>query len=402
MLNYTLPSNVAARRLSTPPLWLEPHASQFLPPSNDAQHPPAMSRQTDIDALSEEVPAGAIGSNAPFTAQSSNRAPSSAVVPRLQRQHAEAAPLADDLQGELLQAPSAHVSQLASGISSNGLQESAELHVAADTICSRRGRGEHGSIQDTLEDPASGEAVDLGQQRVEPLPVSSVDTPAMADDPPERALSTQLSGFPSRPPAVSNPDKELHRPPTRLATSNPASAAGPARPTNPFWHHHSRSNPVAAGDIRPSLPAEKEDEVAREGPLQKPPGSPAQAQPEQARGAVPEAGPLIPQPAAIAALVTALACRGRLEEALQVFGQLQQDPAGLASVTLGHSRNMWQSLIEVACRRWRIDTALEVTLALDWRSTGASWLHHRSQEAYVSCTSSVGRLLAICRLLHDA
>ena len=73
-------------------------------------------------------------------------------------------------------------------------------------------------------------------------------------------------------------------------------------------------------------------------------------------------GFLIPQPAAIAALVTALACRGRLEEALQIFRLLQQDSRGLASTTLGLGRTMWQSLIEVACRRWRIATAVEVRI----------------------------------------
>ena len=69
---------------------------------------------------------------------------------------------------------------------------------------------------------------------------------------------------------------------------------------------------------------------------------------------------LVPQPAALAALVTAFACRGRLKEALKIFRQLQQDPEGLASTTLGTSRTMWQSLIEVACRRCRVDLALEV------------------------------------------
>lgn len=363
MLNYTLPSNVAARRLSTPPLWLEPHGSPQLSPSNDAQDPPAVSRQTDINALSEEVPAGAMRSNAPFMVQSSNGAPSSAGAPRLQQLHLQPAPLPDDLQGELLQAPSAHVSQRASAASGNGLQGFAKLHVEADSISSRRGR-EHDSTQDTSKDPGSLEAGDLGQQQVQRLPVSSVDAAAMADDQPDKALTSQLPGPPSRSTAVSNADDELRRPPTRLIAPHSASEVSPARPTNPFWHHHSRPDPIAAGDIRPSLPAEKEDEVAKEGPRRKSSGSPAQTQPEQAREAVTEAGPLIPQPAAIAALVTALACRGRLEEALQVFGQLQQDPAGLASTTLGTSRNMWQSLIEVACRRWCIDIALKVILDL--------------------------------------
>lgn len=70
---------------------------------------------------------------------------------------------------------------------------------------------------------------------------------------------------------------------------------------------------------------------------------------------------VFPHARAMAALVQAYASED-LDQALHLYGQLQQDSVGVAAVTLSN-RYMWQSLIEAACRKDKLDTALEVWLA---------------------------------------
>lgn len=60
----------------------------------------------------------------------------------------------------------------------------------------------------------------------------------------------------------------------------------------------------------------------------------------------------------MAALVQAF-CTKDLAKAFDLYCQLQQDSAGAAAVTLS-DRFMWQSLIETACRKCRLDLALQV------------------------------------------
>ena len=63
----------------------------------------------------------------------------------------------------------------------------------------------------------------------------------------------------------------------------------------------------------------------------------------------------------MAALVQAFSSQD-LEKAFDLYCQLRQDSAGAAAVTLS-DRFMWQSLIEVACRKYRVDLALQVCTA---------------------------------------
>ena len=67
---------------------------------------------------------------------------------------------------------------------------------------------------------------------------------------------------------------------------------------------------------------------------------------------------VFPHSRAMAALVQAFAHQN-LDKAFELYCQLQQDSAGAAAVTLS-DRFMWQSLIEAACRKARLDIALQV------------------------------------------
>ena len=73
---------------------------------------------------------------------------------------------------------------------------------------------------------------------------------------------------------------------------------------------------------------------------------------------------MFPHARAMAALVQAYATED-LDQALDLYIQLQQDSVGIAAVTLSN-RYMWQCLIEAACWKKRLDVALKVC---PWVST---------------------------------
>ena len=68
---------------------------------------------------------------------------------------------------------------------------------------------------------------------------------------------------------------------------------------------------------------------------------------------------MVPHAKAMAALVQAHATDD-LDQALDLYAQLQQDSVGVAAVTMSN-RYMWQSLIEAACRQRRLVVALRVS-----------------------------------------
>lgn len=70
---------------------------------------------------------------------------------------------------------------------------------------------------------------------------------------------------------------------------------------------------------------------------------------------------VFPHSRAIAALVQVFSNHD-LDKAFELYCQLRQDSAGAAAVTLS-DRFMWQSLIEAACRKHRVDIALQVRQA---------------------------------------
>ena len=385
MLNYIVPSEVSARRLSTPPRWLEPYASST-PQPNSISQPDARSHQETDDSTVPQhnvlsnsnngtadkgvgPPAASTGCSAMESKQYSSTASSTPAsgLPSPRPQYLEP----EDPHQELLANSLLHPSQLPASLPHADLCGEAPSHAAAHppSLCQTDGAVDDRGIQDLPEadhglPPAAGASL---SQQSPVLPASPVSITATAPDLSQDPMEVPLMRPPARSPARNDPHQELHKAPARSPASVHASAAGsaqsktPPRSTNPFWHHQSRSHPVAIENrTGPSWPA---SEGTQEESLHS-------SQSGQGRQALAEAGPLIPQSAAIAALVSALACRGRLEEALQVFRQLQQDTVGLASTTLGTGRTMWQSLIEVACRRWRIDTALEVNSGPLQYSTG--------------------------------
>ncbi len=384
MLNYTLPADIAARRLGTPPLWPESVASS---PSGLSSLP-AIAEPTAIDhnipGSSQDPGTNASVGTKETTLSDDDAQADASAVSRCENQSALSRVAAAEmlyrdltdgkvdfqqqhrleaLRGSDVKSPSSrnepvqslHLDNEVSGAqnSSKGQQQdpghqdldnqheqvnsdSAEVHSRLET----------GSTNSRGLMPATQQAGRDGKPKSSPTSSSSPTTAKQEeawqrDDPKQPEADAYHEG--------------LLRPRIRKQHSSGSSPTIPALHTSQCYPETPSIEQTSEGQMQGDSQWQSSQAVSLS---QQEAG--AQSQKGKRQDGHQEAGLLIPQPAAVAVLVAALACRGRLEEALQIFRLLQQDSRALTSTTFGVGRTMWQSLIEVACRRWRIDTAVEV------------------------------------------
>ena len=357
MLAYKLPSDTAARRLRAPPLRLEASLAPPLPLSTSSQ--PFLGVRAESLSIQPSSRAEAISSmpQLPLAGTLHEAAPDSSPVIEVSAVEAASGGLHDS-----------HARPAVPGSRNEQQVQAPHLHAtAAVKLQSMAAYPEPAGELEQLSSmlwPVKGSRqlphdLDPGEQpELQAAPTRSPTAASAADTLPNRLSAGGPQAFKAQSPSTAE-----GTPADAVSTCESQAEETPRRNGAGSLPVDSTAVEAAAAPPSASLLADSKDRSAQAagGPVQRHLGPRV---PDLRRlEAGPAAVPLIPQPAAIAALVTAMACKGRLEEALQLLRQLQQDPAGLAATTLS-ARTMWQSLIECACRRWRIDTALEVGLLI--------------------------------------